>query len=88
MQIDAACSSALVAIHEAVSEPACTASCNMAVAGGVYLNLGPDNLIGFSRIGAISPSGACRPFDAKADGFVMGEGVGSGDAEAARRRAP
>src|SRR5205085_9780941 len=36
----------------------------------------PDNLVGFSRIGAISPSSACRPFDAKADGFVMGEGVG------------
>lgn len=75
MQIDAACSSALVAIHEAVVNLR-AGVCNMAVAGGVYLNLGPDNLVGFSRIGAISPSGACRPFDAKADGFVMGEGVG------------
>lgn len=75
MQIDAACSSALVAIHEAVVNLR-AGVVNMAVAGGVYLNLGPDNLIGFSRIGAISPSGACRPFDAKADGFVMGEGVG------------
>ncbi|MCA3014343.1 MAG: aminotransferase class I/II-fold pyridoxal phosphate-dependent enzyme [Myxococcaceae bacterium] len=75
MQIDAACSSALVAIHEAVVNLR-AGVVNVAVAGGVYLNLGPDNLIGFSRIGAISPSGACRPFDAKADGFVMGEGVG------------
>jgi 8-amino-7-oxononanoate synthase len=75
MQIDAACSSALVAIHEAVVNLR-AGVCNVAVAGGVYLNLGPDNLIGFSRIGAISPSGACRPFDEKADGFVMGEGVG------------
>ena len=75
MQIDAACSSALVAIHEAAVNLR-AGVVNMAVAGGVYLNLGPDNLIGFSRIGAISPSGACRPFDAKADGFVMGEGVG------------
>jgi acyl transferase domain-containing protein len=75
MQIDAACSSALVAIHEAVVNLR-AGVVNMAVAGGVYLNLGPDNLIGFSRIGAISPSGVCRPFDAKADGFVMGEGVG------------
>lgn len=75
MQIDAACSSALVAIHEAVVNLR-AGVCNLAVAGGVYLNLGPDNLVGFSRIGAISPSGACRPFDAKADGFVMGEGVG------------
>ncbi len=75
LSIDAACSSALVAIHEAVINLRAR-QCNVALAGGVYLNLNPDNLIGFSRIGAISPSGACRPFDAKADGFVMGEGVG------------
>src|SRR4029077_15215708 len=47
-----------------------------AVAGGVYLNLTPDNLVGFSRISAISKTDACRPFDAAADGFVLGEGVG------------
>lgn len=75
MQIDAACSSALVAIHEA-SINLRARQCNVAIAGGVYLNLTPDNLVGFSRIGAISPSGVCRPFDAAADGFVMGEGVG------------
>ncbi|MBL9037525.1 MAG: aminotransferase class I/II-fold pyridoxal phosphate-dependent enzyme [Archangium sp.] len=75
MQIDAACSSALVAIHEA-SVNLRAGVCNLAVAGGVYLNLHPDNLVGFSRIGAISMSGVCRPFDERADGFVMGEGVG------------
>jgi acyl transferase domain-containing protein/7-keto-8-aminopelargonate synthetase-like enzyme len=73
--MDAACSSALVAIHEAVLNLR-AGQCTVAFAGGVYLNLQPDNLIGFSRIGAISPSGVCRPFDARADGFVMGEGVG------------
>src|SRR5207237_3186323 len=50
---------------------------DIAVAGGVYLPLLPDKLVCFSRIGAISRTGACRPFDAKADGFVMGEGVGA-----------
>ncbi len=75
MSIDAACSSALVAIHEATINLRAR-QVNMAIAGGVYLNLNPDNLIGFARIGAISPSGVCRPFDARADGFVMGEGVG------------
>ena len=75
MSIDAACSSALVAIHEATINLRAR-QVNVAIAGGVYLNLNPDNLIGFSRIGAISPSGVCRPFDARADGFVMGEGVG------------
>ncbi|MBK7861285.1 MAG: aminotransferase class I/II-fold pyridoxal phosphate-dependent enzyme [Archangiaceae bacterium] len=73
--LDAACSSALVAIHEAAVHLRAR-QCDVALAGGVYLNLTPDNLVGFSRIGAISPSSACRPFDAKADGFVMGEGVG------------
>ncbi len=73
--LDAACSSALVAIHEATVHLRAR-QCDVALAGGVYLNLTPDNLVGFSRIGAISPSSACRPFDAKADGFVMGEGVG------------
>ncbi len=75
MSIDAACSSALVAIHEAAVNLRAR-QINLALAGGVYLNITPDNLVGFSRIGAISPTGACRPFDAKADGFVMGEGVG------------
>ena len=73
--LDAACSSALVAIHEAVVHLRAE-QCNVALAGGVYLNLTPDNLVGFSRLEAISPSGNCRPFDARADGFVMGEGIG------------
>src|SRR5207249_3194669 len=49
---------------------------DLAIAGGVYLNLLPDNLVCFSRIGALSRRGECRPFDAGADGFVMGEGAG------------
>ncbi len=73
--LDAACASAMVALHDA-----CTwlrdGQIDAAVAGGVYLNLSPENLIAFSRIGAISASGVCRPFDARADGFVQGEGVG------------
>ncbi len=73
--LDAACASAMVALHDA-----CTwlrdGQIDTAVAGGVYLNLSPENLIAFSRIGAISASGTCRPFDARADGFVQGEGVG------------
>ena len=74
--IDAACSSALVAAHDAVVHLR-AGQIDLAIASGVYLNLLPDNLIGFSRIGAISRAGECRPFDSKADGFVMGEGVGA-----------
>jgi 8-amino-7-oxononanoate synthase len=73
--MDAACASALVAVHDAVSHLR-SGAVDAALAGGVYLNLTPEHLIGFSRIGAISASGICRPFDAQADGFVQGEGVG------------
>jgi 8-amino-7-oxononanoate synthase len=74
--IDAACSSSLVATFEAV-QALRAGVCEMAIAGGAYLNLTPDNLVGFSRIGAISPTDACRPFDEKSDGFVLGEGIGA-----------
>jgi 3-oxoacyl-[acyl-carrier-protein] synthase II len=31
----------------------------------------------FTRMGALSPSGISRPFDARRDGFVLGEGAGA-----------
>lgn len=74
--VDAACSSALVAVHEAMLHLRAR-KCDLAVAGGVYLNLTPDNFVGFSRVGALSRSGACRPLDESADGFVIGEGAGA-----------
>jgi 8-amino-7-oxononanoate synthase len=73
--IDAACASALVAVHDGILALR-AGVVDTALAGGVYVNLLPDHLIGFSRIGAISAGGVCRPFDAAADGFVQGEGVG------------
>ncbi|MCK6546399.1 aminotransferase class I/II-fold pyridoxal phosphate-dependent enzyme [Myxococcota bacterium] len=73
--IDAACASASVAVNDAVVQLR-AGLIDQAVAGGVYINLTPDNLVSFTRIGAISPSGACRPFDARADGFVQSDGVG------------
>jgi 8-amino-7-oxononanoate synthase len=76
ISIDAACSSALVATQQAIVNLR-AGQIDLAIAGGVYINLLPDNLIGFARIGAISRKGECRPFDAAADGFVMGEGVGA-----------
>jgi 8-amino-7-oxononanoate synthase len=73
--LDAACSSALLAVHEAVLHLR-TGISDAAVVGGVYTICTPDLLVGFSRIGAVSRSDVCRPFDEKADGFVLGEGVG------------
>jgi 8-amino-7-oxononanoate synthase len=73
--VDAACASASVAINDAILNLRARLI-DSAIAGGCYLNLTPDNLVAFTRIGAISPSGACRPFDARADGFVQSDGVG------------
>ncbi|MCE7002129.1 aminotransferase class I/II-fold pyridoxal phosphate-dependent enzyme [Kibdelosporangium philippinense] len=73
--IDAACSSALVALQEAVHHLR-SGSCTAALVGGVFLNLTPDALLGFCLVGAVSAHGVCRPFDERADGFVLGEGGG------------
>ena len=72
---DSACSSALVALGEATLHLRAGA-CDAALVGGVYLAVTPNNMVAFSRIGAISRAEACRPFDARADGFVLGEGAG------------
>lgn len=74
--VDAACSSSLVALDHAVAQLR-RGTCQAAVVGGVYLSLTPDSLVGFSRLGALSAAGVCRPFDARADGFVLGEGAGA-----------
>lgn len=73
--IDAACTAGAAAIVDGVIQLR-AGMIDVAFAGGVYLNLTPDNLIAFTRVGAISPTGVCRPFDARADGFVQGDGVG------------
>jgi 3-oxoacyl-[acyl-carrier-protein] synthase II len=47
-----------------------------AVAGGAEATLTPLSRASFKAAGALSPSGISRPFDARRDGFVMGEGAG------------
>lgn len=73
--IDSACASASIAVHDAMLNLR-TGALDYAVAGGVYLNLSPDNLVAFTKIGAISPEGICRPFDHRSSGFVQSDGVG------------
>ncbi|MFC0433351.1 polyketide synthase [Kutzneria buriramensis] len=76
MAIDTACSSSLVAVHSA-----CRAligrECDRAVAAGVNLILATQSTVEIHKTGALSPSGRCRPFDARANGFVRGEGCGA-----------
>jgi 8-amino-7-oxononanoate synthase len=80
LSIDGACASSLLSVHHAcqylLSLPGGEGPAPVAVAAGVYLNLVPDNLVAFSRIGAL----ACEPstaFDVSASGFLLGEGAGA-----------
>lgn len=74
--VDAACSSSLVALYEAVTHLR-VGHCREAIVGGAYLALAPNGLVGFAKVGALSQAGVCRPFDRRADGFVLGEGIGA-----------
>ncbi len=59
------------------------------VCGGAEAALTPLSKAAFAALDALSPSGISRPFDARRDGFVMGEGAGVlvlEDAEAAEAR--
>lgn len=73
--VQTACSSSLVAVHLAC-QGLIDGQCDMAIAGGVSLNL-PEHA-GYSTADAVilSPDGHCRAFDAEAHGTVPGDGVG------------
>ncbi|MES2643267.1 MAG: SDR family NAD(P)-dependent oxidoreductase [Myxococcota bacterium] len=72
---DAACASALAAVHLAINELRLGQS-DMVVTGGVDTLNDIFMYMCFSKTPALSPSGDCRPFDEAGDGTLLGEGLG------------
>jgi acyl transferase domain-containing protein/NADPH:quinone reductase-like Zn-dependent oxidoreductase/acyl carrier protein len=75
IHLDTACSSSLVAVYQAC-ESLRNQQCDLALAGAVNLQLSPVWTVGLCKLGALSPDGRCKAFDAAANGFVRGEGCG------------
>ncbi|MFF3426898.1 type I polyketide synthase [Streptomyces sp. NPDC002602] len=73
--VDSGQSSSLVAVHLA-AESLRRGECSVALAGGVNLILAEDSTVAVERFGALSPDGRCHTFDARANGYVRGEGGG------------
>lgn len=73
--VQTACSTSLVAVHMACHGIFC-GECDMAIAGGVSLDVPPHVGYLHKEGDILSPDGHCRAFDAKAQGTVPGNGVG------------
>ncbi len=72
--VDAACASSLAAVDLACKELA-SGSSDMVIGGGADLHNSINDYLMFASVHALSPTGQCRSFDAKADGIALGEGV-------------
>lgn len=79
MSIVAACATGTNAVGEAF-EMIARGAADAMLTGGTEAALHPMTIAGFNVMGALStnnddPSGACRPFEADRDGFVVSEGA-------------
>lgn len=74
VNISTACSTSLVSVHFAC-RGLLNYECDMALAGGVAVQI-PQAGYWYQKDGIASPDGHCRTFDAKAQGTIIGNGVG------------
>jgi len=73
--VQTACSTSLVAVHMAC-QSLLYYQCDIALAGGVSVSVPQKAGYLYQEGGILSPDGHCRAFDARAQGFVGGSGVG------------
>jgi acyl transferase domain-containing protein/acyl carrier protein len=73
--LDTACSSSLVSVHMACRSLQ-AGDATLALAGGVNMIISPETMVAFSKFGGLSPTSQLCAFDARANGFVRGEGGG------------
>ena len=73
--VDAACASSLGALRMAISELV-EHRADMMITGGVDTDNSIFAYMCFSKTPAVSPGDKVKPFDADADGMMLGEGVG------------
>ncbi|CAE7015382.1 hypothetical protein P3342_004097 [Pyrenophora teres f. teres] len=74
LTLDTACSASAVAIHSAC-RAIISGECTAALAGGTNAITEPLVYQNLAAASFLSPTGACKPFDAKADGYCRGEAV-------------
>ena len=75
MAIDTACSSSLVALHLACQSLR-NGECRQALAGGTNAIIHPEGMVVLCQARMLAADGRCKTFDARADGYVRGEGCG------------
>ena len=72
---DAACASSFSALSQGLNE-LYMGSSDVVLVGGADTNNDAFLFVSFSKTPALSPTHDCRPFSDKADGMVLGEGIG------------
>ena len=75
VNVQTACSTSLVATHVAC-QSLLSFECDLALAGGVTIELPHRRGYLFQENEILSPDGHCRPFDHRSEGTIFGSGVG------------